>query len=99
MIVRFDDAATKELQEASSYYDRERPGLGDEFIDAVAAATRTIAEAPRRWAYVLRPARRYRLDRFPYGIVYRIRRREVEVLAVMHLSRNPDYWVGRMSNH
>jgi toxin ParE2 len=35
---------------------------------------------------------RYRLRRFPYGLVYRLAESEIVVLAVMHLHRKPDYW-------
>jgi plasmid stabilization system protein ParE len=36
------------------------------------------------------------MKRLPYGIVYRLREETVEIVAVMHLSREPQYWVSRI---
>jgi toxin ParE1/3/4 len=40
-------------------------------------------------------ARKLPLRGFPYTIVYRVDGDVVHVLALMHQSRMPDYWVGR----
>ena len=95
MNVRFNEAADRELAEAAVYYEGERAGLGEEFVEAVEAAAAAIVAAPRRWPSVWQRVRRYRLDRFPYGVIHRVRRHEIEVLAVMHLSRDPGYWKDR----
>jgi hypothetical protein len=31
----------------------------------------------------------------PYGLVYQVRSDKILILAVMHLSRRPDYWRDR----
>jgi hypothetical protein len=41
--------AAHELHEAADWYDRRRPGLGDEFIDEVKAAIREISADPNRF--------------------------------------------------
>ena len=96
MNVRFNDGARRELAEAAEYYGRERASLGEEFVEAVEAATAAIVAAPKRWPSIGHRVRRYRLDRFPYGVIYRVRRHGIEVLAIMHLSRDPGYWKDRM---
>jgi hypothetical protein len=35
------------------------------------------------------------LEAFPYGIVYKTAREEIFIIAVMNLSREPDYWKDR----
>ena len=70
--------------------------MGDEFVAAVEAGAGSILEAPRRWPVVRRRARRYLIARFPYGIICRVRRSAIEIVAVMHLSRDPEYWVRRL---
>jgi plasmid stabilization system protein ParE len=40
-------------------------------------------------------ARRLPLRRFPYTLVYRIDGGAIHVLALMHQSREPEYWRGR----
>ena len=96
MNARFNDSASRDLAEAAAYYDREHAGLGDEFVDEVAAATAAVTATPKRWPYVWRRVCRYRIDRFLYGLIYRVRRHEIEILAVMHLSRDPGFWKDRM---
>ena len=40
-------------------------------------------------------ARRLPLTGFPYTLVYRVQGDVVHVLALMHQSRIPEYWLGR----
>jgi hypothetical protein len=95
MKVRLNEAAAVELDEAIAYLNVQQPGLGLELLDEVVAARDVIAGAPERWPEIESGVRRYRVRRFRYGIVYRIRPDHVEVIAVMHLSRRPGYWHGR----
>lgn len=96
MIPPIHPAALNELVEAASYYDARKPGLGREFDEAVHAALLEIADHPTRWPRLLENVRRYRLKRFPYGIVYRVRADAIDVVAVMHLHRRTGYWMDRL---
>jgi toxin ParE1/3/4 len=40
-------------------------------------------------------ARKLRLGKFPYSLVYRVHGEVITVIAVAHQSRRPGYWVGR----
>ena len=40
-------------------------------------------------------ARKLRLGKFPYTLVYRVHGGVIMVIAVAHQSRHPGYWVGR----
>jgi len=39
--------------------------------------------------------RRFLVHRFPYAILYRTTSTTVQIIAAMHLRRNPDYWKSR----
>ncbi|HEV8605802.1 MAG TPA: type II toxin-antitoxin system RelE/ParE family toxin [Tepidisphaeraceae bacterium] len=91
----FAKAAEVELAEVIAYYNAEKPGLGDEFADAVDKAIQEVVEHPHRWTIILDDKRRYRLERFPYGLVYKIVSAKIFFLAVMHLHRDPNYWKDR----
>ena len=95
MNVRFVIAAERELDDAVAYYDAQRQGLGREFAEAVAHGVARIAERPYAWHSLGPRTRRYRLDRFPYGLVYFIHADHVAIVAVAHHSRHPDFWKGR----
>jgi len=68
----FGRSATAELQESIAYYNQERAGLGKEFAAAVDAGMDEVLEHPHRWPVLSGNTRRYRLKRFPHGLVYRI---------------------------
>jgi hypothetical protein len=93
--VRFLIAADAELADAVAYYDGLLPGLGSEFATAVRDGLDRIKERPKAWQPLTHRARRYRLNRFPYGLVYLLLESEIVIVAVMHLHRDPDYWKER----
>lgn len=96
MTLVYHPAAADELIQAGNYYEAQRRGLGRRFDSEFARALEKIVEAPARWPIQTRDVRRYRLHRFPYGVFYRIRQDTIEIVAVMHLSRRPDYWTDRL---
>jgi toxin ParE2 len=86
-----------ELADAVAYYNASMPGLGAEFASDVRDGLTRIEQYPKAWQLLGRRARRYRLSRFPYGLVYAPLASEILVLAVMHLHRKPDYWKKRLT--
>lgn len=96
MKYRYNHAAELEMIDAALYYEAQRPGLGLDFADEVAAGIATILEAPQRWTEVEPGLRRYQIRRFPYGLFYRLIGNEVEIVAVADLRRRPGYWRNRL---
>jgi toxin ParE1/3/4 len=88
--------ARDEMIESARYYARKVPGLGEDFLKAVDLAFDEVVGAPLRWRVVALDVRRYVLSRFPFGILYQIRLDRVNVIAVAHFSRHPDYWKDRI---
>jgi len=85
------------MADAVAHYNGLLPGLGAEFALEVRNGLGRIEQYPKAWQRLGRRARRYRLSRFPYGLVYAPLRSEILVLAVMHLHRKPDYWKERLT--
>jgi len=96
MKMRLHEAAKTEPEEAVAWYEAVRPGLGTELLDAFDAGLSKIAGFPRAWRPLSRNTRAYRLDRFPYNIVYRVRDGAILIVAVAHHKRRPDYWRDRL---
>jgi hypothetical protein len=94
--IRFLSAAGAELADTVTYYDELLSGLGSEFAAEVRDGLDRIKEYPKAWQLLGRRVRRYRLNRFPYGLVYAPLESEIVVIAVMHLHRHPDYWKERL---
>jgi plasmid stabilization system protein ParE len=96
MKVHIEPAALAEAEDARDWYDAARAGLGEEFLSEFERGLQQIMDFPNAWHPVGPRARRYRLKRFPHGIVYQIRPDEILVVAVAHLHRRADYWRGRL---
>lgn len=93
--VSFHRLAERELNEAASYYEGQKVGLGARFLAEVVRCIELLVEHPEAGPVILAPVRRRLVRRFPYGILYTVKPEGVRILAVMNLKRRPLYWVGR----
>ena len=85
--------ASEELTAAVRWYERQRPGLGGDFFDAIRETLDRIAETPEAGSnFSGLGARRMLVSKFPYQIVYRISADEIRILAFAHLKRRPGFW-------
>jgi plasmid stabilization system protein ParE len=94
--VRFLEIAEIELDQAIHWYRAQAPGLDDAFFLEVLSAAERIAHFPEAWHPLGGGIHRYRLSRFPYGLIYTVDNGDILVLAVAHLHRRPDYWRDRL---
>ncbi len=98
MRVLLTTAAQLEMAEAYQWYSSRGHGLGTRFLAEVEKGRRRIEELPEAWQSLGRGARRYRLDTFPYGLVYVIDAVEdwAIVVSVVHLRRRSAHWRERL---
>lgn len=101
--VRFAAEAAAELDAAATWYDEQRPGLGDTFLDSVESALRILSDWPESGAPVPRigadtNVRRVPVERFPYHLPYIVVDDHIRVLAVAHDRRRPHYSTRRGSS-
>jgi plasmid stabilization system protein ParE len=88
----FLSRARKDVRDAASWYDKQRPGLGKRFTHAIRSKLVLIGENPHKYAVRYKKARTALLRRFPFMIHFIIDepQRIVVVLAIWHTSRDPD---------
>ena len=91
----FHESVEKELFSAIEHYEERQPGLGLRFSEEVKATIERICAHPHAWASIDSKTRRCLTSRFPYGILYRIIKDNIRIMAIMHLHRKPDYWSDR----
>ena len=98
MRLSFLSEATDELLDARQYYKAKHSQLGDEFSAEARATFERIRQSPEAWTLVDRDekVRRCLMHRFPYGVIYRLWRGGIQIIAVMHGRRNPGYWRDRI---
>jgi toxin ParE1/3/4 len=89
--------AEDDLEHAFDYYFAIRRELALNFLDQYRHGVNRALEHPGAWQSLDDTYRRYRLHRFPYGIVYRIDQPSyrIVIVAVMHLSQSPAWWRSR----
>lgn len=88
-------AARHEFDESADWYERQKPGLGPRFVDAVQRTLQAISERPEVHPRILEEVREAIVRDFPFCIYYRVLTDSIEVLAVFHTSRNPTIWQNR----
>lgn len=91
--LRIEEHAEREARSAFLWYLARNPRAAERFEAALEECIGAIVEAPERFPEI-EPGVRRRLvfHRFPYAVLYRILGDEVQVVAVMHMHRQPGYW-------
>lgn len=87
--------AEADLEEARAWYELQRRGLDDEFLDSIREVFDGIRRMPYLYAKVFQEFRLALVRRFPYAVVYRIDDDQITVMAVYHTRRDPRGWQGR----
>lgn len=96
MILDWDREARAEFDDATDYYEEQADGLGDRFIGQIEAVTARILINPLMPRCFYRECRKVKADKFPYVLIYRVKDERIQIIAVMHTSRRPDYWKSRL---
>ena len=96
MKFEFHPEALCKFEAAADFYAERQKGLEVRFIDAVASAVQRACEAPERWRLFDGDIRRVLVHVFPYAVLYSIEEGFLDIIAVMHCSREPGYWKNRI---
>ena len=99
MIANFHPQAKQELRNAVKYYESKHNGLGKRFLIYFRESVFKIQSFPQMYHEVEKNIRQCCLSRFPYGIIYRLKNNQIQIIAVMHLYRKPGYWKERMTDN
>ena len=93
MRVLYRAEAAADLAQASSWYETQRAGLGDEFRAAVQASITVVERLPGAFPIAQADVRRALVHRFPYALYYRrLDENGLEILACLHNRRSPRVW-------
>jgi plasmid stabilization system protein ParE len=88
-------AAIAEAEQAKHWYAERSHLAAHGFLLAPEQGIQHILEAPERWPAHRYGCRRYVFpNQYPYTLVYRLKE-GVEIVAVAHQKRRPEYWKHR----
>jgi len=92
----FHPEAELEFVDAINYYEKKEKNLGYDFSLEIYSTIERILAHPSAWPILEDDIRRSLVNRFPYGVLYTQMDKEIIIIAVMHLNRDPDYWKDRI---
>lgn len=87
--VRLTSDAERDLLLATGWYLREAPHMVTSFEEEIDSSFRRIASQPRMYQVVEANVRRSTVHRFPFSVFYRTLPDRIEVIGVLHQSRDP----------
>lgn len=85
-----------DVERNASWYDEQRLGLGESFIDSVLGSFGGLMRDPERYRKVHGDVRRYLVKGFPYVVYYVVNGEDVKIFAVMHSRRDSRHWRRRI---
>ncbi len=99
MIIRWFVEAVDEVDAVAGFYQEKQSGLEQRFLEVLEDAVWRIQRRPQVYQIIWGEIRRCKLPRFPYGIIFRVKSEHIEIIAVMHLRRQPGYWRTRAQSN
>jgi plasmid stabilization system protein ParE len=85
-----------DLEQAYAWYEAQRVGRGDDFLDRVDACIQGILRFPEMHAVFHGNYRRALVRRFPYAVFYEYADDTVIVYCVLHTAQDPEKWRRRL---
>ena len=87
-------AAHKDTTEAYIHYEKQQKGLGERFLTSLSIRYNDLSDHPTHYSFIeednLKIFRDCLLYKFPYVVVFEIRKKEVVIYAIHNTYKNPD---------
>ncbi|MFK5923891.1 MAG: type II toxin-antitoxin system RelE/ParE family toxin [Verrucomicrobiota bacterium] len=96
--LRLHPEADAEAIDAAEWIKADDPRQGALFVEAVEEALINARTQHGIYRVFDGEFRKVRVGKFRYAVVFRVKENEVQVLAVMHLHRRPNYWKTRVKD-
>jgi len=93
--IKLNPDAAADAEEAAGWYAERSTLAAKGFLAELDLVLGRVLEAPGRWPQFELGTRRYVFPRYPFSLIYRIKDSKIEVIAVAHHRRRPDYWKRR----
>jgi len=92
----FHEAASLEFEAAFVWYLERSERAALRFVREFERAVASIVDSPERFPAAISGTRRCLLQGFPFAVVYRELPSAIQVIAVAHGRRRPNYWKARL---
>jgi plasmid stabilization system protein ParE len=88
--------AFSDLTELTAGYESVKTGLGVRFHDQVDRRLLLAASQPQMFGVMYQDVRAIKVPKFPYAIYYRAHTNRIEVIAIVHGSRDASAWQSQL---
>ena len=83
------------MMQAAVFYETQQQDLGKRFLGVIQASLNNIQINPSLYPVIYLDVRRCITKTFPFNVLFRINKNQIIIVAIMHQSKNPDYWKRR----
>ena len=88
--------AVTDLRDAAEFYrNRADTTLSQSLLAEFEQSVALLLQHPGLGAIWRNGRRRLLMKRFPYSLIYTVAGEQIQILAIAHQSRKPDYWRNR----
>jgi plasmid stabilization system protein ParE len=96
--VIFTPDAHDDVADSYDWYERQEPGLGEEFLRCIEGSIRGIQRHPEMYPIAIDQFRRTPIRRFPFEIFYEPSVDGITIYSVFHCAQDPQQWHGRLAD-
>jgi plasmid stabilization system protein ParE len=89
MNLRYTDRSKDDIEMAFAWYERQRKGLGFEFLDCLEASLQNIINSPEMYQLRYSCFRGCPIRRFPFSIFYSIEVNDIVIHSVFDNRQDP----------
>ena len=90
MKLRYTARAKDDVELSFAWYERQRRGLGFEFLDCVEASIQSILENPEMYRICYSCFRGCVVRRFPFSVFYTIEENEIVAHSIFDSRQDPE---------
>ncbi len=83
------EEAYLDIKEAYDYYEENRVGLGNRFLDTLETYLERVKQYPKHYQIKQKSYREAFIKDFPYIIIYEIEKQKIIVYAIFCTYKNP----------
>ncbi|SMD46198.1 ParE toxin of type II toxin-antitoxin system, parDE [Aquiflexum balticum DSM 16537] len=94
---QLSEEAESDVYDSFLWYEKQKEGLGEEFLEALDAAGKAITINPTTYRIRFKnKVRAFVVDRFPYLILYIVNGNDIDVISVFNTNQHPRRWKERL---
>ena len=93
----YHPAAREDAMAGVAWYLERSPLAAQGFLRELKRSVDRISNSPDALPLFHQNTRRCIVQKYPYSVIYRVVGDDIDILAIAHQRRSPDYWKSRVA--